>query len=67
MSAYACACPRPEMRGQGDPSQNGISAPAVMVGAFLLVRIRWVVFRVDLMTIVSPAPSRAMRCSHPAG
>ena len=34
MSAYACSCPRPEMRGQGDPSQNGISAPAVMVGAF---------------------------------
>ena len=67
MSAYACPCPRPEMRGQDDPSQNGISAPAVMVGAFLLVRIRWVVFRVDLMTIVSPAPLCAARCSHPAG
>ena len=39
MSAYACSCLRPEMRGQGAPSQNGILAPAVMVGAFLLVRI----------------------------
>ena len=39
MSAYACPCLRPEMRGPGDPSQNGILAPAVMVGAFFLVRI----------------------------
>ena len=39
MSAYACPCLRPEMRGQGDLSQNGILAPAVMVGAFLLVHI----------------------------
>ena len=56
MSAYACACPRPEMRGQGDPSQNGISAPAVMVGAFLLVRICWGVYRIYLMTIFTPTP-----------
>ena len=56
MSAYACSRPRPEMRGQGDPSQNGMSAPAVMVGAFLLVRIRWGVYRIYLMTIFTPTP-----------
>lgn len=56
MSAYACPCLRPEMRGQGDPPQNWMSAPAVMVGAFLLVRICWGVYRVYLMTIFTPTP-----------
>lgn len=48
MSAYACSCPRPEMRGQGGPSQNGMSAPAVMVGAFC-----WFVFAGAYIVFIS--------------